>query len=177
MNPPSDGSQAVRTANQRNRLILLARLIFRPDSLIFAAKSKRQYYSRISALRPGWFAAGNQTAEKNSAHETISRLLGGPLRDSETPPPFANPGRNIFGPAASFGRRPSRACARACVKVVPMQKTVLAIKLSYQCRLLAGRGAGRNPAPCRSAARRWSLSAGAIIRQTSRPDCSATQSL
>src|SRR3954447_11102815 len=88
MNPPSDGSQAVRTANQRKRLILLARLIFRPDSLIFSAKSKRQYYSRISDLRPGWSAPGNQTAEKNSAHETIWRLHGGPLRDSETPPPL-----------------------------------------------------------------------------------------
>src|SRR3954451_17484899 len=88
MNPPSSGSHLVRSANPRNRLISLACLIFGARSLIFTAKSKRQNRSRISDLGPGWFAPGNQAAEKKSAHETISRLHGGPLRDSETPPPL-----------------------------------------------------------------------------------------
>src|SRR3954470_22523505 len=88
MNPPSSGSHLVRSANPRNRLVSLACLIFGARSLIFAAKSKRQNHSRISDLDPGWFAPGNQAAEKKSAHETIWRLHGGPLRDSETPPPL-----------------------------------------------------------------------------------------
>src|SRR3954470_17199670 len=88
MNPPSSGSHLVRSANPRNRLVSLACLIFGARSLIFAAKSKRQNHSRISDLGPGWFAPRNHTAEKKSAHETISRLHGGPLRDSETPPPL-----------------------------------------------------------------------------------------
>jgi hypothetical protein len=77
--------------------------------------------------------------------------------DRNPTPPFWEAGRHeLFGPATSFGlgrRRhhqspkgwPSR--VRACVKVVPMQKTVLAIKLSYQCRLLGGLRAKRNPTP------------------------------
>src|SRR4051812_46713060 len=45
--------------------------------------------SRLISLRKLLdYKAQNQTAEKISAHETIRRLHGGPLRDSETPPPL-----------------------------------------------------------------------------------------
>ena len=54
----------------------------------FQMKSKRQNHSAISDLSLGWSALENQTGRKNSAHETIWRLHGGPLRDSETPPPL-----------------------------------------------------------------------------------------
>ena len=54
----------------------------------FQMKSKRQNHSGISDLSLGWSALENQTGRKNSAHETIWRLHGGPLRDSETPPPL-----------------------------------------------------------------------------------------
>src|SRR3954464_15103712 len=67
----------------------------------FQMKSKRQNHSAISDLSLGWFALENQTGRKNSAHETIWRLHGGPLRDSETPPPLLRRvATEVFRPAS-----------------------------------------------------------------------------
>src|SRR3954465_12439023 len=71
----------------------------------FQMKSKRQNHSAISDLSLGWSALENQTGRKNSAHETIWRLHGGPLRDSETPPLSyeGSPQKSSAWPA-SYGR-------------------------------------------------------------------------
>src|SRR3954466_11184190 len=58
-----------------------------------ASACPRQAFHRLSSRlislqKPLIYKGQNQTAEKNSAHETIWRLHGGPLRDSETPPPL-----------------------------------------------------------------------------------------
>src|SRR4051794_36408392 len=86
----------------------------------------------------------NQTAEKNSAHETKAWLLGNRKCPTETPPPFqrgaarnSSAGRHIF-----TGRRwAARVCAHE------NEKTVLAMTPSCQSRLLAGSSEVPHPLP------------------------------
>ena len=86
--------------------------------------------------------------------------------DRGVPPKFGNPRPPLRRPAAKVLRpgsifRPlalARLRTRACVKVVPIRKTVLAQSLGYLCRLLADRAPQRNHPPCRARARRRNLS-------------------